>query len=91
MRKGLHVGLATVFFCGISFGFLVLNCEVYGLGLYLNEVSEVASIYGLENVLCALEINCGLQKFGLLSSPVFWMLSKQGDREKLKYVLNQRI
>ena len=59
MRKALYVGLATVFLCGISFGFLTLNYEVYGLGRYLNEVSEVASIYSLENVLCALEINCG--------------------------------
>jgi hypothetical protein len=59
MRKGLYVGLATVFFCGISFGFLALNYEVYGLDRYLNEVSEVASIYNLENVLCAQEINCG--------------------------------
>ena len=59
MRKALYVGLAAVFLCGISFGFLNLNYEVYGLGRYLNEVSEVASIYSLENVLCALEINCG--------------------------------
>ena len=58
MRRALYFGLIAIFVCALAFGFMIVNYEAYGIGDSFKEISEIASIYDLNHVLCALDMHC---------------------------------
>ncbi|GEM_PF-5826763 len=60
MRKAVHIGLAIIWICALGLGVLIVNYEAYGISDSFKEISEIASIYSIDKVLCALEIYCNL-------------------------------
>ena len=58
MRRLLYLGLATIVIMTISIGLLGANYEAYGSDVYLRDVSKVANVYSLDNILCAFEVKC---------------------------------